>query len=68
MLWVITVKNRRMPVDPQPATDGNLRLESRGRHLPPLAVVVTGRTDGMQLFKSHFATCPKAAEHRKVHH
>jgi hypothetical protein len=54
-----------MPIDAQPAHDGNIKLDyHRGQHMPPIAIIVTGRTEGMTLYRSHFASCPNAANHR----
>ncbi len=65
ILWAVTVKGRRIPLDAQPAHDGNIRLEDQGRFQPPIAIIVTGRIENQTLYKSHFATCPNAANHRK---
>jgi hypothetical protein len=69
LIWAETVKGRHMPLDKQPAHDGNIRLDySRGDYQPPIAIVVTGRVpDNVKLYTSHFATCPNAAQHRKRH-
>lgn len=55
-----------MPVNFAPSAGGNVRLTERPAG-PPLAEVVGrdlafGRSD---LRLSHFATCPRAASHRK---
>ena len=62
ILWAITPANKRMPLDPTPVPDGNIVLVTRGEFLSPLAV--TGAS-GSPRYKSHFATCPNAAQHRR---
>lgn len=60
IIWTVTEKGKRMPVDRAPRADGNVKLEHRpGR--PPLARVV-GKGNGTHT--SHFATCPNAGSHR----
>lgn len=66
IIWAMTEKAVRMPVDAQPASDGNVRLHDRGG-VAPLAVVLKthelfGKTG---LRKSHFATCPDAVSWRR---
>lgn len=66
ILWAETVKGRSIPIDVQPVHDGNIRLEQRDA-LPPLAIVLTGQIENnMQRFRSHFASCPNAAQHRRT--
>lgn len=65
--WAETVKGRRIPIDAQPAHDGNIRLEERGHMQPPLAIVLTGQIESnTQRWRSHFASCPNAAQHRRT--
>jgi hypothetical protein len=67
ILWAETVKGRRIPIDVQPAHDGNIRLEPQGQHAPPLAIVLTGQIENnTQRWRSHFASCPNAAQHRRT--
>jgi hypothetical protein len=66
ILWAETIKGRRIPIDRQPAHDGNIRLEDRGRFVPPIAHVLTGQIDTqLTRYRAHFSTCPDAAKHRK---
>ena len=39
ILWAETEKGRRIPIDPQPVTDGNIVLHERPLHQAPLAIV-----------------------------
>lgn len=76
--WAVSEgKRRRLPVDAVPVADGNILLRHVHRGTPPVAHVVgaderaelerqaANRGDELRLFKSHFATCPQAAEHRR---
>lgn len=57
-----------MPLDPAPVDDGNVLITDETLDNLPL-VRVLGKNDerpaGVVRYKSHFATCPKAKEHRK---
>lgn len=68
ILWALTTKGRRMPIDPEPVQGGNIELEDRGRMFPPLATFPV-KVDNMttKRYTSHFATCPNANAHRKKH-
>lgn len=65
IIWCRTELGKKMPVDPDPAPDGNLILT--GSQLLPTAKTVgkAGNTDNKPLYKSHFATCRDAAKHRR---
>ena len=66
IMWAITEKNRRIPLDPQPCADGNILLQFRGNFLLPLATVhFAVQLDNPQRFKSHFATCPNSKQWRR---
>lgn len=60
ILWLNTAKGKSMPVDAEPSEGGNIRI-SRG------VAEVLSKPDQKDepLHKSHFATCPNAATHRK---
>lgn len=58
--WVKTEHAKAMPLDEEPTSDGNIVIEQGiARVVGPLFA------DGRPLHKSHFATCPNAAQHRK---
>lgn len=65
IIWAVTQKNRNIPLDPVPVADGNITLEQRGAELAPLAIANAIRAPGILYYKSHFATCPNAANHRR---
>lgn len=65
IIWCVTDKNQRMPVDAEPAENGNLLISLEGGQY----FVTAGRSehsDGEPLYTSHFATCVNAAQHRKA--
>lgn len=68
IVWAVTASTgRAMPVDAAPADDGNVKLTARDGQ-PPLAVVVgnPAKMFGVRWkYRSHFATCPNAAKHRR---
>lgn len=65
-MWAETEKGRRIPIDPEPVSDGNIVLHHRSNFQPPLALVrFSVPTKAETRYKSHFATCPNAAKHRK---
>jgi hypothetical protein len=64
--WVVTYQGRRMPVDVEPAKDGNIVLEGDTAVAvgKPAKRLAYGRP-GTPLYRSHFASCPQASEHRR---
>lgn len=60
--WAITENGHRAPLDAQPHAEGNLRIEERNG-LDVVVVVGPGSEEG--LFRSHFASCPHANQHRR---
>lgn len=67
IIWCVTQNGYDMPVDPQPHPTGNIVLEQRGGGLKPVATVLNSkdRAGRMGTHRSHFATCPQAAEWRR---
>ncbi len=69
IIWTVTHKGRRMPVDAEPVANGNIRLrqdgdsviaEYPGKEHPTLLV------DDRVRYISHFATCTHSDEWRKA--
>ena len=59
--WAITVKGSRIPLDPGEDDGGNIIVDVDGiAH-----VVGPGDNGRVPRRRSHFATCPNAAQHRK---
>lgn len=58
IIWRVTEGGKSIPVDAEPSADGNLIFFGTSAH--PVPKLWTG-----DRYKSHFATCPNAAKHRK---
>ncbi len=70
--WVETTTGRKMPLDPEPVEDGNVvetDVLHEGTSLERVIVRVlalgTPPPPDRLLYRSHFATCPNAAQHRQ---
>ena len=59
VVWCTTAKGKKMPVDAEPAADGNLVMKEDGT----VEVVPVGSQPKLHL--SHFVTCPDRREWRK---
>lgn len=57
--WHKTAEGRNIPLDPEPHQQGNLTFDSAMR------VVYMRPGSKPRMYRSHFATCPNAAQHRK---
>jgi hypothetical protein len=68
IIWAKTPAGRAMPIDPEPVDMGNVQLLERDSEADaPLAVVtVPALIAEGQRYRSHFVTCPKAAQARKL--
>lgn len=74
VLWAITGNRKPMPVNPDPADNGNLLLELHHDedgeqllvHVLRRNQIPGARSAGQQLHTSHFTDCPRAAQHRKA--
>jgi hypothetical protein len=70
--WAETLAGKRIPVDTEPAPDGNVVLLRGGRGEAPPVVLVMSQAQADTVipdvgprYMSHYATCPQAAEWRK---
>jgi hypothetical protein len=67
--WVSTKADRRMPLDAWPSRDGNVQLVADQGQLVAEVLrsgrAAEARARGLELFRSHFATCPNADAHRR---
>lgn len=64
--WIVTVGDKRMPLDVDPHEDGTVVIvRTREGHVR--GRVLTGDQLPAQdtAYRSHFVTCPHAAEHRR---
>ncbi|MEA2702898.1 MAG: hypothetical protein QOD63_843 [Actinomycetota bacterium] len=77
-IWFgLTVKGRRMPIDPAPAEDGNVVIDADvvlhaladldARTLPHVRVLGKGEAvdPDVPRYRSHFSTCPAAERFRR---
>lgn len=65
ILWALTPKGLRMPLDVEPHPEGNVLLVGDGECRPLTAAEVTSGAHPEQRHRAHFATCPHAAQHRR---
>jgi hypothetical protein len=65
IVWAVTTKGARMPVDAAPADDGNIVLIDTAGGIQAI-VVRPGEFPGQKRHRSHFSTCPNHAQHRKA--
>lgn len=71
VIWTVTHKGRRMPVDAAPVEGGNIRLRSEADGDRVIAEYPGKEHPGLfdegdrARYVSHFATCPQAAQHRR---
>lgn len=63
MVWYDTRSGNVMPLDPEPAEDGNIVIINGVAHTLR-GDLFEEKHDGPR-YKSHFATCEFAAKHRK---
>lgn len=64
--WAVTTKHRSLPLDPDPHPEGNVELQDLEPGIAPVALVHKrgcAPTD-RPLYRTHFASCPKAMEFR----
>lgn len=64
ILWCQTHRGKSMPVDPEPCADGNVIVED-GRAEVLKAEHLARLGSDVPRYKSHFATCKFAGQHRR---
>jgi hypothetical protein len=66
VLWAKTPTGAKMPVNPEPDPTGNIVLSEGPKPSDwPLATVThMSQAPDKPRYKSHFATCPNAKQHR----
>ena len=70
VIWLHTLSGREMPLDAEPVADGNLVIVNTGqsRYVVP-APKQAPEPDLFRApelrYRSHFATCPHAKQHRR---
>jgi hypothetical protein len=74
IIWTLTQKNHRHPLNPEPVEGGNVIvtgriLAGRDRDTPTILVLkgheMHAVESGRLRYVSHFATCPDSSSHRK---
>jgi hypothetical protein len=74
VVWALTATGRPMPVDAEPHPEGLLVLElgdtirvraANAEERTAVLPLLTHLRPEVKLFRSHFATCPNAVQHRK---
>jgi len=65
VIWTVTDKGKRMPVDAQPTPDGSIVLTVDKAEVRSRIVEVKFRFGRTDLHTSHFARCPAADTHRR---
>lgn len=67
--WAKTAAGKRMPLDPEPSQKGNVQIGHVGGEEIAIVVgpadAVAAQAAGVELYLSHFVTCPNAAAHRR---
>lgn len=67
IVWALTARGKRMPLDADPVEEWtDLRGKFVLRDGVALAAVNAPPEAGEQVYVSHFATCPQAAQHRRA--
>lgn len=65
IIWAVTERGKRMPVDVDPVPGGNVQLVEQHGQLTAVVVPAKRAFGRMNLRKSHFTTCPQADQWRK---
>ena len=64
--WALTLRSHKwIPLDLGPAEDGNLEVVGHQNGSPVVRLVPLADRDGLELRRTHFATCPQADQHRR---
>lgn len=63
IIWSVTRKGKRMPLDAEPTSRGKFVLEGEDDDGAPQAVFMGDRPYTGDRYESHFGSCPQAAEH-----
>jgi hypothetical protein len=67
IFWALTKNGKRIPIDAEPVSNGNLRVEWSPDFETATAFVV-GPDRSLwpeNRYVSHFSSCPNAAQHRR---
>ncbi len=64
IIFAVTDRGRRIPLDPVRVPDGNMEVSVADDGTLRAFVVKPGSAP--TLYKTHFATCPNSAQHRRA--
>ena len=70
IVWALTPKGRRMPIDPLPHPGGSVRVTRQGDgqlHAEVLRRELDPDLAEVPLWRPHYATCPQTADTRRPH-
>ena len=62
IVWIVTETGKKMPLDHAAVESGNIIIVDRQAHVLKAGEAVP---EGTPRFKSHFATCVNAKQHRR---
>jgi hypothetical protein len=65
ILWAVTEKSHRIPLDPRPKPNGNIMLEFQADGTPIATVLGDPSKASSPLWLAHFASCPGAQKARR---
>ena len=65
IIWTITAKGHRMPVDAERVNGGNIALAPDPSGTPTSLVLHLQKGQTTTAYRSHFVSCPPADQHRK---
>lgn len=65
ILWAISEKGHRIPLDPSPADNGNIMLDFQPGGVPIATVLGQPEKATGPLWIAHFATCKKLKRNKK---
>ena len=66
IIFALTAKGRRMPLDADPVAGGNVLVTQDGDDLHAAVVDPVSQPVTRLLYRSHFVSCPNAAQHRRA--
>lgn len=64
VIWAQTLRDKFLPVNPEPSDKGQVTLEER-EGKPPLALYHGVKARGITYYVPHWATCPQSKQWRK---
>jgi hypothetical protein len=67
IFWATTDRGKAMPIDVEPAAEGNVRLRWSSEGTPLVTVLTNGQREEHrgELYQAHFRSCPDADRWRR---